>query len=245
MNFIITGAAQGIGRSISLKLARQGANVVVADLNESEALKVAYEIDCMGKAALPLKVDITDTESVRHMVAETIEKFQFIDGLVNNAGGDQIGFFLDTDEEIWDQLISLNLMGPIRCCHEVLKVMVPRQRGKIVNIGSDAARHGSIGEAVYSAAKGGVIAFTKSLAREVARYQINVNCVSPGPTKTAQLEQSQAILPGLADALKKSIPLKRLGEPDNIADAVVFLLSDEADYITGQTVSVSGGLTML
>jgi 2-hydroxycyclohexanecarboxyl-CoA dehydrogenase len=163
---------------------------------------------------------------------------------VNNAGIDVIAPFLDTDEATWDRLWAVNLRGTLLATRAVLPGMVTRERGRIVNIGSDAGRVGSSGEAVYSATKGGVIAFTKTLAREVARHGVTVNCVCPGPTDTALLEQVREYDEKLHASLARAIPLRRLGRPEDVAAAVVFLASDAAGYITGQTLSVSGGLTM-
>lgn len=178
------------------------------------------------------------------MVKATMDHFGHVDVLVNNAGWDKVGPFLTSDESDWERVIAINLYGMLHCCKAVLPVMVSQGSGKVVNIGSDAGRVGSSGEAVYSATKGGVIAFTKTLAREMARYKINVNCVCPGPADTqlfAELGQDQ---PTLREALEKAIPWRRLARPEDIANAVAFLVSDEAEYITGQTLSVSGGLTM-
>jgi 2-hydroxycyclohexanecarboxyl-CoA dehydrogenase len=165
--------------------------------------------------------------------------------LVNNAGIDIIKPFVDSTADEWERIVSVNLMGTFHCCQSVLPGMIERSRGVIVNFASDAARVGSTGEAVYSATKGGVIAFSKTLARETARHGIRVNCVSPGPTDTALLAQIADTNPKLRDALARSIPMRRVGDPDDIAPTVVFLAGDGARYITGQTISVSGGLTMI
>jgi 2-hydroxycyclohexanecarboxyl-CoA dehydrogenase len=168
-----------------------------------------------------------------------------IDVLVNNAGIDIIGPFVDSTEAEWDRVIAVNLRGPINTCHVVLPRMIERGGGAIVNLGSDAGRVGSSGEAVYSAAKGGVIALTKTLARETVRHNIRVNCVCPGPTDTALLGQVADANPKLLEALSRAIPMRRVGQPRDVAPAVAFLVSDDAGYITGQTLSVSGGLNML
>jgi 2-hydroxycyclohexanecarboxyl-CoA dehydrogenase len=168
-----------------------------------------------------------------------------VDILVNNAGWDKIELFMESEEDTWDKVIAINLKGTINLCRAVLPIMISRKCGSIVNIGSDAGRVGSSGEAVYSAAKGGVIAFTKTLAREMARYKININCLAPGPTETPLFAEIAAGNPKIADALVKAIPLRRLGQPSDIAHAALFLASDEAAYITGQTLSVNGGLNML
>ena len=238
---IVTGAGRGIGRGIVEKLAALGARVVVSDINEGSAQETARAI---GGLAVGLRVDVTSKASVEAMVQEVMDHFGRVDVLVNNAGWDKVGPFLESDESDWEKIIEINLYGMLHCCKAVLPVMVRQGSGKVVNIGSDAGRVGSSGEAVYSATKGGVIAFTKTLAREMARYKINVNCVCPGPADTplfAELGQDQ---PTLREALEKAIPWRRLARPEDIANAVAFLVSDEAEYITGQTLSVSGGLTM-
>jgi 2-hydroxycyclohexanecarboxyl-CoA dehydrogenase len=177
-------------------------------------------------------------------VAEVESSLGPVDILVNNAGIEKIEPFLDSSEETWDRILAVNLKGVFNCCHVIVPGMIERGRGNVVNIGSDAGKVGSSGEAVYSATKGGVIAFTKTLAREVARHGINVNCVCPGPTDTALLDQVAEASQKLYDSLAKAIPLRRLGQPADVAGAVAFLASDEASFITGQALSVSGGLTM-
>ena len=238
---IVTGAGRGIGRGIVEKLAAIGARVVISDIDQGSAQETARAI---GGLTVGLRVDVTSKVSVEAMVKEVMEHFGHVDVLVNNAGWDKVGPFLESDESDWEKVIAINLYGMLHCCKAVLPVMVAQGSGKVVNIGSDAGRVGSSGEAVYSATKGGVIAFTKTLAREMARYKINVNCVCPGPADTplfAELGQDQ---PRLREALEKAIPWRRLARPEDIANAVAFLVSDEAEYITGQTLSVSGGLTM-
>ena len=238
---IVTGAGQGIGRAIAHKLAAEGATVVVTDVNENTACETATAI---GGGAIGMRIDVTSKESVQAMVARVKEQFGRIDVLVNNAGWDKAGPFLDSDEADWDRVIAINLYGVLNTSKAVLRVMAEQGAGAVVNLGSDAGRVGSSGEAVYSAAKGGVIAFTKATAREMARYQVNVNCVCPGPTDTPLFASIGGDNPKLRDALIKAIPFRRLADPQDLANAVAFLASDEANYITGQTVSVSGGLTM-
>ncbi|MHB1126122.1 MAG: SDR family NAD(P)-dependent oxidoreductase [Bacillota bacterium] len=241
---IVTGSGRGIGRAIALEMAREGAKIVIADLLEDNAQGVAREIEAMGGESLPIKVDITDKEQVYAMVSRTMERFYRVDVLVNNAGWDKAEPFIKSTEETWDKLLAINLKGPIRCCRAVLDQMISQQSGRIINISSDAGRVGSSGEAVYSAAKGGIIAFTKTLAREMARSGIRVNCLCPGPSNTPLFAEIALDNPKLTEALKRAIPLGRLGEPEDLAGAVAFLASDAAEYITGQTISVSGGLTM-
>jgi len=238
---IVTGAGRGIGRGIVEKLAAEGARVVVSDVDEESARDTA---EAVGGGAVGLRADVTSKESVEAMVAEVVERFGRVDVLVNNAGWDKVEPFLKSNESDWERVIAINLYGTLHCCKAVLPVMVEQEYGKVVNIGSDAGRVGSSGEAVYSAAKGGIIAFTKTLAREMARYKINVNCICPGPADTPLFAEIGEENPKLKEALQKAIPFRRLALPQDLANAVTFLASDEAGYITGQTLSVSGGLTM-
>jgi 2-hydroxycyclohexanecarboxyl-CoA dehydrogenase len=238
---LVTGAARGIGRAIAEALAAGGGTVVVTDVNEAGALKVA---EAIGAPSAGMRLDITDEAEVRAVLAEVERRFGGLDVLVNNAGWDKAGPFVDSSPADWDKVIAINLMGPIRVTHAALPLLIARGRASIVNIGSDAGRVGSSGEAVYSAAKGGVIAFTKTLAREMARRGVNVNCVCPGPTDTELFAEAVGENPKLRDALIRAIPLRRLAEPADLAATVAFLASDAAAYLTGQTVSVSGGLTM-
>lgn len=238
---IVTGAGRGIGRGIVEKLAAEDARVVVSDVDEESARETAESV---GGGAVGLWADVTSKESVEAMVGEVVDRFGRIDALVNNAGWDKVGPFLESEESDWERIIAINLYGTLHCCKAVLPVMVEQEYGKVVNIGSDAGRVGSSGEAVYSAAKGGIIAFTKTLAREMARYKINVNCICPGPADTPLFAEIGEDNPRLKEALQKAIPFRRLAQPQDLANAVAFLASDEAEYITGQTLSVSGGLTM-
>ena len=238
---LVTGAARGIGAGIARAAAEAGAAVALADIAEGSVREAAA---ALGARALPLVMDVSDAGSVRAAVAEAEARLGPIDALVNNAGIDVIGPFLESSEEAWERLWAVNLRGTLLATRAVLRGMVARERGRIVNIGSDAGRVGSSGEAVYSATKGGVIAFTKTLAREVARHGVTVNCVCPGPTDTALLEQVREYDEKLHASLARAIPLRRLGRAEDVAAAVVFLASDAANYITGQTLSVSGGLTM-
>jgi 2-hydroxycyclohexanecarboxyl-CoA dehydrogenase len=236
---IVTGAGQGIGRGIAEKLAAEGATVVVTDVNEVTAKETAQEIGGVGVPA-----DVTSRESVEAMVAQVHRQFGRIDVLVNNAGWDKASPFVDSDPADWDRVIAINLYGVLHTCHAVLPIMAEQGSGSVVNLASDAGRVGSSGEAVYSAAKGGVIAFTKAIARESARHGINANAVCPGPTDTALFASMGGDNPKLREALTKAIPFRRLAQPSDLANVVAFLASDEASYVTGQTVSVSGGLTM-
>jgi 2-hydroxycyclohexanecarboxyl-CoA dehydrogenase len=238
---IVTGAASGIGRATAMRLAAEGAAVVIADVNEQGAGAVAKSISEGGGRALALHVDVTDAPGVRAMTEQAITAFGKIDILVSNAGWDRAGPFADTDEELWDRVIAINYRGHLATCHAALPYMRERGGGRIITVASDAGRVGSSGEVVYSGAKGAVIAFTKGLAREVARYGINVNCVAPGLVDTPLL----AGMPEkLIAAIVRSIPLRRTGVPEEIAAAICFFASDDAAYITGQTLSVNGGLNM-
>jgi 2-hydroxycyclohexanecarboxyl-CoA dehydrogenase len=238
---IVTGGASGIGRATAVRMAGEGAAVVIADVNVEGADGVAKSISEGGGRAIALQVDVTDATGVRAMTEQAITAFGKIDILVSNAGWDRAGPFADTDEELWDRVIAINYRGHLATCHAALPYMRERGRGRIVTVASDAGRVGSSGEVVYSGAKGAVIAFTKGLAREVARYGINVNCVAPGLVDTPLL----AGMPEkLIAAIVRSIPLRRTGVPEEIAAAICFFASDDAAYITGQTLSVNGGLNM-
>lgn len=242
---IVTGAGSGIGRQVALGLAREGAKVVLGDLSLERAQAVAKEISAMDGTALPVQVDVADAELVRAMVAVAIEEFGQIDILISNAGWDKVMPFLDTDEELWDRVIAINYRGHLACAHAVVPHMVEAGSGKVVLLASDAGRVGSSGEAIYSGAKGAVIAFSKALARETARQGINVNCVAPGLTDTPMLTNVSEGNEKLMAAIIRSIPLGRVGTPEEVARAVLFLASSDADYITGQTLSVNGGLSMV
>jgi 2-hydroxycyclohexanecarboxyl-CoA dehydrogenase len=243
---IVTGAGQGIGRAIATKLAAEGASVAVTDVNEATAKDTAEAIaggEPPGRA-LAIRTDVTSRESVAAMIEQVRQEFGRIDVLVNNAGWDKVGPFTDSDPADWDRIIAINLYGVLNTCHAVLPIMVAQGSGTVVSMASDAGRVGSSGEAVYAAAKGGIIAFTKTIAREMARHQVTANCVCPGPTDTPLLATAFGDNPKLRESLARAIPLRRLGQPADLANAVAFLASDEAAFITGQTVSVSGGLTM-
>lgn len=250
MNFekkvaVVTGGASGIGRATALKLADLGARVVIADISELGADSVAGEVIERGGEALAIKTDITDYGHVQEMARKVHERYGRIDILVNNAAWDRIQPFMDTTPELWYRLLDVNLKGPIHVTRAVLDYMIKQESGGvIVNVVSDAAKVGSSGEAAYSAAKGGVLSFTKSIAREVCRYKIRVNCTCPGPTDTPLLDDVKATMPKVVQAIERSIPMRRLATPEEQANAIVWLASDEAGYITGQALSVNGGLNM-
>ena len=244
-NAIVTGGASGIGRAISQRLAEEGCKVGIFDINGDGAGAAAAEIgnDASGHAC-----DITDYAAVEAAVAEFENRVGGTNVLVNCAGWDQLYNFLDSTPDFWDKVVQINLYGPLNLCHVVMKGMVERgEGGAIVNISSDAGRVGSSGESVYSACKGGMIAFGKTLAREYTRNRIRVNTVCPGPTDTplfAAVSIDPEVGEKIQKGLKRAIPMKRLGVPEDYAGMVAFLASDDAGYITGQTISVSGGLTM-
>lgn len=242
---IVTGAASGIGRAAALGMARDGAVVVVADLDGAGAEKVAAEIRGAGGKASASQIDVSDAARARSVAAETLQEFGRIDVLVSNAGWDRAQPFIETHEDFWDKVIAVNFRGHLAMTHAVLPSMIERGFGRIVTVASDAGRVGSTGEVVYSGAKGAVIAFTKGLAREVARQGINVNCVAPGLTDTPLLAGISEGAEKLMAAIVRSIPLGRVGRAEEVARAILFFASPDADYITGQTLSVNGGLTML
>jgi 2-hydroxycyclohexanecarboxyl-CoA dehydrogenase len=238
---IVTGGASGIGRATALLLAGEGAKVLIGDVNAQGGRSTAAEGAANGFAIDYLPLDLTVKASVDDFAAAVHQRAGRVGGLVNAAGWDQIQPFLENPPDMWDRVIAVNLMGAIRLTRGILPPMVEARAGKIVNISSDAGRVGSTGETVYAAAKGGLIAFTKSLAREMARYRINVNCVCPGPTDTPLFQRQPD---RMKEALTRAIPFRRIAQPIEIAHAVLFFLSARSDYVTGQVLSVSGGLTM-
>lgn len=258
---IVTGAGSNIGRAISLTFAREGAEVVIAELDEKQGQRVAEQAKAEGGNAMVIKTDVTDYESVKAMVNTVLQRFGKIDILVNNVGWDDFKLFLETRPERWEKYIALNFRHQLNCTHLILPHMIERRSGRIVNIGSDAGRIGEYRESIYSGCKGGVIAFSKSLAKEVGRYGITVNVVCPGatlpdPDEVGELsmfsgkDEDHDVMRLFPDQesrqrLAKQYPLQRLGKAQDIANAVVFLASDAASWITGQTLSVSGGYSMM
>jgi len=238
---LVTGAASGIGKACATALADAGLQVIVADIDPDRGQAATAELRDRGRQAEFMPVDMSDPASIDAFAAAVQARFGTVDVLVNGAGWGRTAPFVEGTAEFWNKLIALNLVGPMALTKALLPAMMERGGGRIVNISSDAGRVGSLGETVYSAAKGGLIAFTKSLARETARYGINVNCVCPGPTDTPLMA---AVPDKVKEALTKAIPFHRLGRPDEVAAAVVFFAGAPASYITGQVLSVSGGLTM-
>jgi len=244
----VTGGGGGIGGATCRRFAAEGAKVAVLDRDEAAARRTAEAIGAAGGKALALACDITDRASVDAAVAAIGRDLGPLDVLVNNAGWDVFAPFLKTQPQQWAQLIAVNLVGALHMHHAVLPGMVERRKGRIVNIASDAARVGSSGEAVYAACKGGLVALSKTLAREHARHGITVNVVCPGPTDTALFDgfkQGASNPEKLVEAFTRSIPLGRIGQPDDLPGAVLFFASADAAFVTGQVLSVSGGLTMV
>ena len=236
---LVTGGGRGIGAAIAGRLAAEGADVVIGDIDDQSAGEVAGEI---GATATGL--DVTEPDSASAAVAEH-GPFAI---LVNNAGTDEFGFFTDTDPGQWERVLAVNLVGVLACTHAVLPGMQQAGYGRIVNIASEAGRVGSKGSAVYSAAKGGVIAFTKVIAREGARYGVTANSIAPGPIETPLLMRARELGElgeKIIDTMKAGTQLRRLGQPEEVAAAVAFLASDDASYVTGETLGVSGGLGMV
>ena len=245
---LVTGGARGIGQGICLALGTGGYRVAVADLDLDAAQATAAEITAAGGTALAVRTDITDTEAVATALKTVESAFGPVEVLVNNAGWDDFMLFVDTTEEFWDRILDINFKGALRLTKAVVPGMVERGFGRVVNIGSDAGRVGSSMEAVYSGAKGGIIAFTKTLAREVAGHGITANTVCPGPTDTPALrsfaDRSGSDAEKVIGGMTRAVPMRRLAVPADVANAVAFFASDASGYVTGQTLSVSGGLTM-
>jgi 3-oxoacyl-[acyl-carrier protein] reductase len=238
---LITGAAQGIGKSIALTLAKSGADIAVSDVNMEKAEETAKEIEGLGRRAIALKGNVASVTDAEKMVEETVAGLGKVDILVNNAGITRDGLMLRMKEEDWDLVIDVNLKGVFNCTKAAVKHMAKQRSGRIVNIASIVGEMGNAGQANYSASKGGVIALTKTVAREFASRNVNVNAVAPGFIKTAMTD---ALPDAAREALTKQIPLERLGTPEDVANAVLFLVSDASNYITGQIINVNGGMYM-
>jgi 2-hydroxycyclohexanecarboxyl-CoA dehydrogenase len=241
---LLTGGASGIGRATAIRLCEEGCHVGILDIDEAG---MATTIARCRESTWFARTDITDRPGVEAAVARFESDVGPVDFLANIAGWEVFRDFLDTDRALWDRIIGINLYGPLHLHHVVLPGMVQRGFGRVVNVSSDAGRVGSSGEAVYSACKGGIIAFTKTMAREVARKGVTLNVLCPGPTDTPLFDAFKAASPGgakVGEAMARAVPLKRIGQPEDYPGTIAFLLSDDAAYITGQTISVSGGLTM-
>ncbi|MBI1746295.1 MAG: SDR family oxidoreductase [Acidobacteria bacterium] len=244
---VVTGGARGIGKAICTSFAQCGGDVIIADIRLPEAQATATELcRTTGRRVVAIQTDLTNLDDVVQMTSQALEQFGKIDVLVNNAGWDKLKPFLKTTPDFWDKVIAINYKGVLNTCFAVLPHMVSRKAGSIVNISSDTGRVGSMGEAVYSGTKGAIIAFSKSLAREHARDNIRVNVVCPGLIDTPLLKEIMGEEFGgkVVDSIVRSIPLRRLGQPDEVSPMAVFLASDSARYITGQLISVNGGLAM-
>ena len=237
---LVTGGASGIGKATVMELARSGASVICADVDERKGKEVEKAAKETNFSVDFVPIDLANPKSIRNCASDVLARYSSIDVLVNAAGWNAIQPFIDNPPEYMDRVIAVNLGGPLHLTQALLPAMIAASKGKIVNVSSDAGRVGSSGETVYAAAKGGLIAFTKSLAREVARYSINVNCVCPGPTDTPMLQSRPE---KLKEAFVRAIPFRRFAQPKEIADAILFFASPRSDYITGQVMSVSGGLT--
>jgi 3-oxoacyl-[acyl-carrier protein] reductase len=238
---IVTGAAQGIGRAIALLLAKEGAHIVVSDINLPKAQETAQEIEALGRKALPIQVNVVRLEDVEKMVTAVIEHFGRVDILVNNAGITRDRLILRMTEEDWDAVLDVNLKGTFNCTKAVLRHMAKQKSGKIVSIASVVGEMGNAGQGNYAASKAGVIGFTKSMAREFAQRGININAVAPGYIETAMTD---AIPEAAREEWKKWIPMQRFGQPEDVAQAVLFLVSEASSYITGQVLNVNGGIYM-
>lgn len=238
---LVTGAAQGIGKTIALELARQGADIIVADINEAALQEAVGEIEALGRQALPLKVNVTSLAECDEMIKKAQEKFGRIDILVNNAGITRDTVLLRMKEEQWDQVISVNLKGTFNCTKAAIRSMFKNKYGRIINISSVTGAMGNPGQANYSASKAAVMGFTKAVAREYAHCGITVNAVAPGFIRTAMTD---AIPEKEREAMINMIPARQLGTPEDVANLVCFLASDMAGYITGQVIHINGGLYM-
>jgi 3-oxoacyl-[acyl-carrier protein] reductase len=238
---IVTGGAQGIGKSIATQLALAGAKVVIADVMEEKAKSTAEEISKKGSEAIFITVDISILSSVQQMVKKTLDKFGRIDILVNNAGITRDALVMRMKEEDWDLVLDINLKGAFNCIKIVSPIMMKQKYGKIVNIASIVGINGNVGQANYSASKGGLIALTKTCAKELASRQINVNAVAPGFIQTSMTERLST---EVKEKLSSQIPLGKIGSPEDVASVVLFLVSEKASYITGEVIRVDGGMAM-
>jgi 2-hydroxycyclohexanecarboxyl-CoA dehydrogenase len=238
---LVTGGASGIGKATVMAFAREGATVVCADLNATAGAALKQEATAANQKVDFVAIDMGNSDSIRAAAAEVLKRYPRVDILVNGAGWSKNTPFVQTTDEFWDKVLGLNLVGPMRLTKLALPHMFERKQGKIVFVSSDAGRVGSLGEAVYSAAKAGLMGLTKAVAREGARFNVTCNCVCPGPTDTPLFAE---VDPKYQDAFVKAIPLRRLAKPEEVADPIVFFCGPQSDYVTGQVLSASGGLTM-
>jgi len=246
-NAVITGGANGIGKAITLRLARDGANVAVLDMQDGPGQAVAGQAREMGVEALSFQCDVTDHDQVKKAVSQTQAKLGSIDILINNAGIDRALPFVKTDPELWELIINVNYRSFLIASHVCIPYMIEQNSGNIVSLGSDAGRIGNPGEVLYCGTKAAIMASSKALAKELARYNIRVNCVSPGPVKTELWDRLHEGEKGqrVTEAVTKAIPLRRLGAPQDVANVVAFFVGDDSSYLTGQVLSIDGGLTMI
>jgi 3-oxoacyl-[acyl-carrier protein] reductase len=238
---LVTGAAQGIGRTVALLLAQNGADIVVSDINLEKAEQTAKEIEALGRRAMAIKADVANANDVERMVETILGKFGQIDILVNNAGIARDKLILRMTEEDWDAVLNVNLKGTFNCTKAVIRHMSKQRKGKVVNIASVVGEMGNVGQANYAASKAGVIGFTKTIAREFAQRGINVNAIAPGYIETPMTD---SLPEKVKEELRRMIPMERLGRPEDVAQAVLFLVSEVSSYITGQVLNVNGGIYM-
>lgn len=238
---VITGGAQGIGKSIALLLAKNGANIAIADINSAQAEVTAKEIEALGKKAIAIEADISQLAEAEKMIKASVEAFGTVDILVNNAGITRDNLFLKMKEAEWDAVMAINLKSVFNCSKAVIRTMTKQRSGKIINIASVVGQMGNVGQANYAASKAGIIALTKTLAQEFGARSINVNAVAPGFIET---EMTQSLPEKVREGFLNRIPFGRMGTPEEIADAVLFLASDASRYITGQVINVNGGIYM-
>lgn len=246
-NAVVTGGAQGIGRAIALRLAKDGTNVAVLDLNIETARQTAADIKESGVEAIALACDVTQYDQVKKAVDTVHETWNSIDILINNAGMDRAQPFVDTDQALWEQIINVNYRSFLIVSHVCIPHMIEQNGGNIVSLGSDAGRIGNPGEVLYCGTKAAIMASSKALAKELARYNIRVNAVSPGPVRTALWDKLHEGEKGerVTQAVERAIPMRRLGTPEDVADVVAFFVGDDSRYLTGQVLSIDGGLTMI
>jgi 2-hydroxycyclohexanecarboxyl-CoA dehydrogenase len=244
---IVTGGARGIGQAVALRLARDGANIGILDIEKGLAEETAEEINKLGVKAMALECDVTDYEKVKEAVTKVHQAYGSIDILINNAGIDKSQYFVDTDEALWEKIINVNYKSFLIASHVCIPIMMEQKNGNIVSLGSDAGRIGNPAEVLYCGTKAAIMASSKALAKELARFNIRVNAVSPGPVHTQLWDSLHSGEKGkkVTEAVTRAIPLRRLGEPEDVADVVAFFVSDDSRYLTGQVLSIDGGLTMI